>query len=158
MRRLPAAIMVFARNREAVQAFGNYLFGYNASTFNQLFSDICTKVAAGKTIESRKTVFLFLQRQQQRVLRHRMQIAPGAVERMIVLKGGHSEQREYRLRAASRDSRSLLADPAELPPSLLRKLPGRLEFRPSGIHRMIERLRRLPPAPLLFLQASQQRL
>ncbi|RUS46778.1 S-layer homology domain-containing protein [Cohnella sp. AR92] len=46
----------FARNQEAVQLFGNYLFGYNASTFNQLFSDICTKVAAGKTIESRKTV------------------------------------------------------------------------------------------------------
>ncbi|THF78056.1 S-layer homology domain-containing protein [Cohnella fermenti] len=46
----------FARNQEAVQTFGNYLFGYNASTFSQLFSDICTKVAAGQTIESRKTV------------------------------------------------------------------------------------------------------
>ncbi|MBW7476057.1 S-layer homology domain-containing protein [Paenibacillus oenotherae] len=41
-----------ARNQEAVQLFANGLFGYHASSFHQLFTEICTNVEAGKRTDS----------------------------------------------------------------------------------------------------------
>lgn len=41
-----------ARNQEAIQLFANQLFGYNASTFHQTFTEICTNVEAGKKTDS----------------------------------------------------------------------------------------------------------
>lgn len=39
-----------ARNKEAIEMFANGLFGYNASSFKQLFSEICEKVEKGEAV------------------------------------------------------------------------------------------------------------
>lgn len=43
-----------ARNKEVVEQFANQLFGYNASAFKDLFSNICTQVEAGKKVASKQ--------------------------------------------------------------------------------------------------------
>ncbi|MBB6675161.1 S-layer homology domain-containing protein [Cohnella nanjingensis] len=43
-----------SRNAESVKTFGNYLFGYNAATFNTAFMDVCNQVALGKQTESKQ--------------------------------------------------------------------------------------------------------
>lgn len=43
-----------ARNQEAIEAFANYLFGYNSATFRERFNDICGKVASGSKVASQQ--------------------------------------------------------------------------------------------------------
>lgn len=43
-----------ARNQEAIEVFTNFLFGYNAATFSNWFKEVCTDVAAGKALSSKK--------------------------------------------------------------------------------------------------------
>ncbi len=41
-----------ARNREAVEQFANGLFGYNASTFKELFNSVAAKVESGEPVSA----------------------------------------------------------------------------------------------------------
>ena len=43
-----------ARNREAIESFANYLFGYNSATFRDRFDDICGKVESGAKVASQQ--------------------------------------------------------------------------------------------------------
>ncbi|MFC5469351.1 S-layer homology domain-containing protein [Cohnella suwonensis] len=43
-----------ARNQEAIEAFSNFLFSYDAVTFRGWFNDICTAVAAGTKVSSKQ--------------------------------------------------------------------------------------------------------
>ncbi len=45
-----------ARNQEAIEAFANYLFGYNSATFRDRFNDICDKIASGGKVASQQLV------------------------------------------------------------------------------------------------------
>ncbi|RKP50074.1 S-layer homology domain-containing protein [Cohnella endophytica] len=43
-----------ARNQEAVDTFANFLFGYNAATFNKWFTEVCVNVGAGTKVASKQ--------------------------------------------------------------------------------------------------------
>ncbi|WP_195575664.1 S-layer homology domain-containing protein [Paenibacillus sp. 1001270B_150601_E10] len=45
-----------ARNQEAVKTFANFLFGYNASSFNDLFIDVTGRIQNGEKVESRQVL------------------------------------------------------------------------------------------------------
>ncbi|MFC4303254.1 S-layer homology domain-containing protein [Cohnella boryungensis] len=45
-----------ARNREAVETFANYLFGYQAATFRKWFDEVCTHVEAGTKVSSKQVL------------------------------------------------------------------------------------------------------
>jgi len=44
-----------ARNQEAIDQFSNYLFGYNAISFRELFNDVCLQVQQGKPVVTLNT-------------------------------------------------------------------------------------------------------
>lgn len=43
-----------ARNKEAIEAFGNQIFGYNAIAFHRWFNSVCAEVEAGRPLASKK--------------------------------------------------------------------------------------------------------
>ncbi|MBH5318647.1 S-layer homology domain-containing protein [Paenibacillus sp. GSMTC-2017] len=45
-----------ARNKEVVEQFANSLFGYNAITFKELFSNICAKVEKGEVVTTQHII------------------------------------------------------------------------------------------------------
>lgn len=45
---------VLARNKEAIEAFGNQIFGYNAIAFHRWFNSVCAEVEAGRPLASKK--------------------------------------------------------------------------------------------------------
>ncbi|WP_162848322.1 S-layer homology domain-containing protein [Paenibacillus nanensis] len=63
-----------ARNKEVIEQFANGLFGYNASEFKQLFSDVCAKVEGGQIVSKtyaeigNDTVTLLIDSKQKQVI------------------------------------------------------------------------------------------
>jgi hypothetical protein len=43
-----------ARNQEAIETFSNYLFGYQAATFDKWFTEVCKHVEAGTIVSSKQ--------------------------------------------------------------------------------------------------------